>query len=438
MHAAPLAGVLESPMRTLLLPFFSLALVACSGGFDGEGGKPDGSSGGGDDTEDDGGDGDDGGEDGGDGGDDGGDDGGVGDADVDDDEDGYTENEGDCDDNNSDVHPDAVEYCNNRDDDCDGSIDDPEDLADGQGDTRYEDLDGDGYGNPDVSASACEHSEGWVDDNTDCDDGAATAYPGGIEQNWNGIDENCDGEDFDLEGCMARAVENTADTMSLGSPWAMADYRGEYDLDVTFPFIGLYTFTGAGFGEVNDQLGFITELSSGVYEETSEDTYAVAFETEIGYNDEDNPFELIVGISESYWTAGFGGITVGDLITPVITAVTTLPDDFDGTVTCSGYVPTVPSDFDGTLTLNINEGAASVTADVDLASNIEEFGAGDAVLEGPEGGICGNEIIDVIATYIGIGDTWVFLNENLDVVGAELVAEYETTLEAEIAAECSG
>ena len=425
-------------MRTLLLPLLTLSLAACSGGFDGEGGKPDGSDNADDSSveDDDGGTGTDGGDDGGE---DGGGDDGVGEADVDDDNDGFTENEGDCNDDNSDVYPGAAEYCNNRDDDCDGDIDDPEDLADGQGDTRFEDADGDGFGNAAESAEACEHSDGWVDDDTDCDDTHASAHPGGIEQNWNGIDEDCDGEDFDLEGCMARAVQNTADAMGGGSPWAMDDFRGEYDLDVVIPVISYpYTFTGAGFGEVNNQLAFITEVSTGVYEETSEDTYAVAFETDIGYNEESQPFELIVGVSPSYWEAGAFGFTLGGIVTAGVELVTDVPEDFDGTVTCLGHVPTVASDFDGTLSLNINEAAGTVSATANLASNITEFGDSDAVMTSATGGLCGNAIIDVIAQYMGIGDTWVFLNDNLALVGESLVLEYESTLEAQIAAECSG
>ena len=40
--------------------------------------------------------------------------------DIDNDCDGYTENQGDCDDTNPDINPDATEICNGIDDDCDG------------------------------------------------------------------------------------------------------------------------------------------------------------------------------------------------------------------------------------------------------------------------------------------------------------------------------
>jgi len=87
--------------------------------------------------------------------------------DIDDDEDGFTENEGDCDDTNDDIYPDAPEIYNGLDDDCDGIIDEG---------TAGWDNDGDGW----------SYVEG------DCDDGNTTVHPGAAELP-DGLDNDCDG-----------------------------------------------------------------------------------------------------------------------------------------------------------------------------------------------------------------------------------------------------
>ena len=48
------------------------------------------------------------------------------------------------------------------------------------------------YGDAASSARACTQPGGYVADDTDCDDGAASAYPGGAEV-CDGLDNDCDG-----------------------------------------------------------------------------------------------------------------------------------------------------------------------------------------------------------------------------------------------------
>lgn len=356
---------------------------------------------------------------------------------TDDDGDGFTEDDGDCDDANPDVNPDALEYCNNRDDDCDGDIDNNDNLAEGQGSLKYADSDNDGYGDATREAIACEFSEGWVDDNTDCDDTQASAYPGGTEVNWNGIDEDCDGEDFDISGCLATAVANTAAELESGSAWEMADFEETYDASFTL-FGFTIPVTGAGLGKVENQKALITDLSSAINLD-SDSTYLATFETDLEYNDASDPFIITVGIAESYWDFDVGfGYTVGDLLSDAIELVTDLPDDFRGTVQCQGYVDATPSDFDGTAVLTVDPTRESVTAVVSLESNVTSFTEGDTNLTSLDGGQCANDIINAIAGYIGFGDTYRFLNDNLVLVGESLVDEYETRLSANIEAECSG
>lgn len=86
---------------------------------------------------------------------------------FDDDYDGFTELQGDCDDANFDVYPGAIEECDGLDQDCNGVIDN---------DTSCFDDDGDGF----------------TEDDGDCDDGSVNISPIAPEAP-NQIDDDCDG-----------------------------------------------------------------------------------------------------------------------------------------------------------------------------------------------------------------------------------------------------
>ena len=170
----------------------------------------------------------------------------------------------DCDDANGTVHPTATEACNDRDDDCDGAVDEEvgmtflrdddgddfgvtgdtveactaeapytataggdcddsmvgvfpgatevcngaDDDCDGMMDeglmvTYYRDADGDGHGDSGMTTLACADADGWVTDNSDCDDNDARSFPG--------ASEICDGRDNDCSEGGGPAVSEDAD-----------------------------------------------------------------------------------------------------------------------------------------------------------------------------------------------------------------------------------
>ncbi len=81
---------------------------------------------------------------------------------------GYSDVNTDCNDANVSISPMAEELCDGIDNDCNAN------TTDGLGTTTYfRDLDGDTYGNPNVTTVSCQAPAGYVADNTDCDDSNA-------------------------------------------------------------------------------------------------------------------------------------------------------------------------------------------------------------------------------------------------------------------------
>ena len=80
---------------------------------------------------------------------------------------GYVADDGDCDDLEGAINPDADEVCDGEDNDCDGEIDGASAL---DATLWYADTDDDTLGDPDATTLGCEAPDGYVDNGLDCDD----------------------------------------------------------------------------------------------------------------------------------------------------------------------------------------------------------------------------------------------------------------------------
>lgn len=178
---------------------------------------------------------------------------------------GYVTNNRDCADADPDVYQGATEVCNHMDDDCDGVAD--EDVET----TYYQDADGDNYGNPNVSTSACSAPAGFETDNDDCDDTNPDVHPGAEEIPDNGIDENCNGlEDEWTVNCDADSFPTIQEAVDVaidsGADQSILICAGTYSETVSASLysVGLDiqgesgTIITGGFdlGNLNDSISF--------------------------------------------------------------------------------------------------------------------------------------------------------------------------------------
>jgi hypothetical protein len=122
----------------------------------------------------------------------------------------------DCDEGDPAIHPDADEFCNGLDDDCNGGPDDGLVFVD-----YWIDADVDGFGDSlAIPTSACLPVAGSVTNADDCDDSTSAVAPGELEVVGDGVDQDCNGVDAiecqeDLDGDGYGTVETVVEYEDL-------------------------------------------------------------------------------------------------------------------------------------------------------------------------------------------------------------------------------
>jgi large repetitive protein len=138
---------------------------------------------------------------------------------------GYVDDDTDCDDNSDSVNPDATEFCDTIDNDCDGDTD--EDVST----TFYVDEDGDGYGDSSASTEDCLEPSGYTTNATDCDDTDELVNPGAeesidAETCEDEVDNDCDGDTDEDDSSCECVDSDTADTADPCDEGDTADIAG--------------------------------------------------------------------------------------------------------------------------------------------------------------------------------------------------------------------
>lgn len=197
---------------------------------------------------------------------------------------GESSSDRDCDDEDPEVHSDAVERCNGWDDDCDGLIDDADLVIEAE--LWYLDWDEDGFGVTEAIERACLAPMGFVSSPGDCDDHDPEVNPGESERCDDGIDNNCDGT---AAPCGLYGESGLADSGAkvfgsspldeAGSSVANADLNGDgrEDLLMGAPYAAAYAgrayvVLGPILGELEVGLAEVTFLG----EDSSWAGYSVA------------------------------------------------------------------------------------------------------------------------------------------------------------------
>ncbi len=124
---------------------------------------------------------------------------------------GAVANASDCQDDDATIFPGATEVCNERDDNCDGNVDE------GVQETFWIDLDADGWGSLGATVEACVVPAGYAVVAGDCEDADPARNPGATEV-CNALDDDCDGAVDEPDAVDVSLYYADADADGFGDP----------------------------------------------------------------------------------------------------------------------------------------------------------------------------------------------------------------------------